>query len=565
MDTPSSRLSGRRPFRANWALALLLIAVGITGVAAVQVGKSELSHRQTAGRLLHDYAAFAAWTYSVQSGEAFAEMAWRVLSPIQHQEMHLSAMIPDASSLPKYFIESVRRYAPDSTWPPATYFAFRLGADTLKTVGRTFSPEMRHWVLDTIRTTARGVSPMNDRETYIFRKIDGQTRMISYALMPVPDGAIVYGFEFDERRIRSAFETVLTTKTLLPASLTQGERLGNILAVQVTAPGGLTLYESKSLPDWDYYAEDTLGSQFGGVRVRLSVQREMAPRLIIGGLPRSRLPLLVSMLVLATALSVMSVIQLRREERLARARSEFVSSVSHELRTPLAQIRLFLETLRLGRFTTEEQRQWSLRNIDRETNRLAHLVENVLHFARAGQSTRAPAPGEPTDLAVEIEQTARAFEPLAASRRVTIARELEPDVLVPLRREDFRQVLLNLFDNAVKYGPPGQTVTVSMQRSGATAVVRVRDEGPGIPRREREAIWRAFFRGSEPGVQAVGGSGIGLAIVRDIVERLGGRISLEDTSRGASFAIELPLASAATAEAPTPADPSPGAAAPLSR
>src|SRR5262245_2004680 len=92
--SPARRSSKARSFRANWALALLLVAVGITGAAAVQVGRSELSHRQTAGRLLHDYAAFASWTYAQQAGEELAEMGWRVLSPIQHQEMHLASMIP---------------------------------------------------------------------------------------------------------------------------------------------------------------------------------------------------------------------------------------------------------------------------------------------------------------------------------------------------------------------------------------------------------------------------------------------------------------------------------------
>src|SRR6185436_535772 len=112
---------------------------------------------------------------------------------------------------------------------------------------------------------------------------------------------------------------------------------------------------------------------------------------------------LLGMLLVSVALAVVAVIQLRREEELARIRSDFVSSVSHELRTPLAQIRLFLETLRLGRFTTEAQRQWSLDNIDRETNRLAHLVENVLYFARAGRAPAARAAPEATDLAAEIE------------------------------------------------------------------------------------------------------------------------------------------------------------------
>jgi signal transduction histidine kinase len=165
---------------------------------------------------------------------------------------------------------------------------------------------------------------------------------------------------------------------------------------------------------------------------------------------------------------VIAVIQLRREEELAQLRSDFVSSVSHELRTPLAQIKLFLDTLRLGRFTTDAQRQWSLDNIDRETNRLAHLVENVLYFAQAGHAPVSRSAPESTDLAFEITQIARAFEPLAASRRASLSLDLAPNVVVSVQRESFRQVLLNLLDNAVKYGPAGQTVRISLAPAGSS-------------------------------------------------------------------------------------------------
>jgi signal transduction histidine kinase len=297
-----------------------------------------------------------------------------------------------------------------------------------------------------------------------------------------------------------------------------------------------------------------LHRNFGGLRVQTAVRPEYASQLVIGGLPRSRLPLLLGMFVVSAALAVIAMIQLRREQELARLRSDFVSSVSHELRTPLAQIRLFLETLRLGRFTTEEQRRWSLDNIDRETNRLAHLVENVLQFSRAnrGQPTRAVP--ESTDLAFEIDQIARAFEPLAASRRSRLALDLAPNVVVQLQRESFRQVLLNLLDNAVKYGPAGQTIRVSLESfkgsdplnalnaaGSSVARITVTDEGPGIPARERDAIWTPFFRGHAAGAQGTGGSGIGLAIVKDLVAQMAGSVEVVASPNGAAFQVDLPI------------------------
>jgi len=337
---------------------------------------------------------------------------------------------------------------------------------------------------------------------------------------------------------------------LLPNAVMLGKDNEDLLGIRIVGAQSLPLYESANWPKTPNVAALELSRHFGGIKVQTAVRPEYANQLVIGGLPRSRLPLLLGMFVVSAALAVIAVIQLRREEELARLRSDFVSSVSHELRTPLAQIRLFLETLRLGRFTTEAQRQWSLDNIDRETNRLAHLVENVLYFARAGHAPSARPVPEPTDLGFEIDQIARAFEPLAASRRASLTLELAPNVVAPVQREAFRQVLVNLLDNAVKYGPAGQTVRIALVQTGSSARITVADEGPGIPAREREAIWTPFFRGNAASAQGAGGSGIGLAIVKDLVTQMGGRIEVVPSPKGAAFQIEL---AAVHRESPSPA------------
>ena len=140
----------------------------------------------------------------------------------------------------------------------------------------------------------------------------------------------------------------------------------------------------------------------------------MANTLVIGGLPKSRLPFLLGLLALAAALSFVAIGQIRREGELARLRSDFVASISHELRTPLAQMRLYLETLRLGRFTTEDQRNWSLDNVERETTRLSHLVERVLRFSRTGRADDEVR--EPVDVVAEVQPIVEEFQPLAAAR-----------------------------------------------------------------------------------------------------------------------------------------------------
>src|SRR5205085_5173011 len=147
-----------------------------------------------------------------------------------------------------------------------------------------------------------------------------------------------------------------------------------------------------------------LSPRMGLLNVDATIRPELAGTLLIGGLPASRLPFLFGLLGLAAALSIVAVMQLRREGELAHLRADFVSSVSHELRTPVAQIRLYLETLQLGRASTEEQRRWSLAHIERETTRLSHLVENVLRFSTLGGDD--PTAREPTDVGAEVTRIA---------------------------------------------------------------------------------------------------------------------------------------------------------------
>lgn len=549
--------------RFSWPLVLLLASVGVTAVAAYNAQRAVWSHQRTASRLLRDYASFTAWTSQrkVEAGVDGAVMA--SLQYIMHgREPHSftrNGPRPNAKDLWRYYNNNSRfrtrfctpKRCPES-FAPSVYFGFTVGAETLQVAPRAAVPEAdawleiapqsdKRWLVDSLTTHIRKVHHPDENYEVLVSPRFGTGRLIAYALMPTEAGdTVVYGVEFGAETSRHIFKDAVVHEHLLPNAVMLGKDNEDLLGIRIVGPESLRFYESANWPRTPYVAGLALAPHFGGLRVQTAVRPEYANQLVIGGLPRSRLPVLLGMFVVSVALAVIAVIQLRREEELARLRSDFVSSVSHELRTPLAQIRLFLETLRLGRFTTEAQRQWSLDNIDRETNRLAHLVENVLLFARAGRAPAAPVVPESTDLGAEIEQIASAFEPLAASRRASLQLDVLPNVVVPLQREAFRQVLVNLLDNAVKYGPPGQTVRVSLTPAGSSARVTVTDEGPGIAAREREVIWAPFFRGNAASAQGAGGSGIGLAIVKDLVTQMGGRIEVVPSPRGAAFQVELP-------------------------
>jgi signal transduction histidine kinase len=256
---------------------------------------------------------------------------------------------------------------------------------------------------------------------------------------------------------------------------------------------------------------------------------------------RSAQLMLGGILALAGVLALAAIGGLRRRQELAQTRELFVSSISHELRTPLTQIRLFSESLLNDRARSPEQgRRW-MRVIDREARRLGDLVDNALLYARA-QRHDVQLAAEPLDLHELMAAVTEATRPFAAARDASIEVSLPREARVRGDERALRHVLQNLVDNALKYGPSGQTVRVTASRGApGTLDVAVADEGPGVPGADRERIWEPFVRlESDDGI---GGTGLGLNVVRTLVQALGGRVWVEDApAGGARFVVRLPLA-----------------------
>jgi signal transduction histidine kinase len=432
-----------------------------------------------------------------------------------------------------------------------------LGSGALEVAGADPGAAVRAWIADTVRAAAPALREAKQAFAVVSAEVGGVPRHLVYTLLPTPDGTRwAYGYELEPARYRPLFHHVISEESLLPTTALEGRKGIDILSVKVVSPGLDVLFRSGSESGWGFAGEDSLGAAFGGLVVRAAVRPEAAGMLIIGGLPRSRMPLLLGMLALSVMLAAVAVSQLRREAELARMRSDFVSSVSHELRTPLAQVRLFLETLRLGRWKTEQQREWLLENVDRETTRLTNLVDNVLHFSRSERGVQG-GEMEVVELADYLDGVVQAFAPLAAVRRVRFETAAEAGLVARMDPEAFRQVLLNLLDNAVKYGPQGQTVRVTAAPAAEGRVeIAVEDEGPGIDPAEREQVWEPFRRGHRALGSAAAGSGIGLSVVREIVAWHGGEARVEEGVRGARIVVTLP-GWTLRAEPAAPAEPKP--------
>ena len=536
-------------------LLLLALSLAVTLAAIVQAQQAVGSHRATAERLLTKHGSIAAWTYRQHAADLLGSAFRATLAP---------AVSAADKQRP---LPSVAAFASAGTDAGLAYGApyyFRLppGGGALEVAGTDPGAAVRAWIADTLRAAAPAPGAVEPAFSVVSARVGGSPRHLVYTRITAPDGTRwAYGFALDPARYRPLFLHVIRDEALLPTTALEGRPGIDILSVEVVSPGVGTLFRSGPPGEWKFAAQDSLGAGFGSLVVRAAVKPEAAEMLIIGGLPRSRLPLLLGMLALSVMLAAVAVGQLRREAELARMRSDFVSSVSHELRTPLAQVRLFLETLRLGRWSTERQREWLLENVDRETTRLTNLVDNVLHFARSERGARG-GEMEVVELAEYLDGVVQAFAPLAAARRVRFVTEAAPGLVARMDPDAVRQVLLNLLDNAVKYGPQGQTVRVTAAPAGENRVVlAVEDEGPGIDPAERAAVWEPFRRGRGVVGGAAAGSGIGLSVVREIVAWHGGEARVEDGARGARMVVELPGWTLRTGPAPAGEPPQSGIAA----
>ncbi len=230
------------------------------------------------------------------------------------------------------------------------------------------------------------------------------------------------------------------------------------------------------------------------------------------------------------------------EMELAEVKSTFVSNVSHELKTPLALIRLFAETLELDRVPDPEKRKEFLRVIHKESQRLTHLINNVLDVNRIEQG-RKTYQMQPVDLAAIINETLSAYDFQLRRQgfevEIRLAEDLPP---VPADGEGVTQALLNLMDNAIKYSRDRKYLRVELSRQDGEARILVQDHGVGIPPREQDKIFEQFYRVERGLIHDVKGSGLGLTLVRHIVDAHGGRITLESRlGEGSTFMIFLPI------------------------
>ena len=317
----------------------------------------------------------------------------------------------------------------------------------------------------------------------------------------------------------------------------------NAWVIRVSEPGGGVLYENAlTRSDEDFEVRRVMSApSFRGLTLELryrdrSIEQE-AHRMFVA---KTALIGFIDLMLLAGLALVWA--NVRRELKLSRLKSDFVANVSHELKTPLALIRLFAETLELGRVPSPDKARLYHGIINKESRRLTQLINNILDFSRieAGRKEYRFVRGDVGAVVREVVEAYRfPIEQQGFSLELEVAEELPELSLDP---EALSQALINLVNNAIKYSTERKHISIAARRAGDRVLVSVSDSGIGIPKAEQKKIFEKFYRAESSLIHTTKGSGLGLALVRHIVEAHGGEVEVASTpGEGSTFTITLPV------------------------
>ncbi len=316
----------------------------------------------------------------------------------------------------------------------------------------------------------------------------------------------------------------------------------NSWVIRVTEANGTRVYETAATPDDRFEVKRPLTApSVRGLRLYLRYKdRSIEHDVRRWALGKMALIGFIDLMLAGGLFLVYGNVQ--REMHLSRLKSDFVANVSHELKTPLALIRLFAETLELGRVPSDDKARQYYRVINKESQRLTQLINNILDFSRieAGKKEYRFAP---TDVARVVHEVVDAYR--FQIEQQGFALELDvPDGLpeIEVDKEALGQALINLLNNAIKYSRDEKSIRIQVRAENQHVSIRVADHGIGIEMAEQKKIFEKFYRAEDSLVHDTKGSGLGLSLVRHIMEAHGGRVEVVSApGSGSTFTLSLPI------------------------
>ncbi len=328
---------------------------------------------------------------------------------------------------------------------------------------------------------------------------------------------------------------------LFPEVLTSVE-LGRDVFVGVLGEKDSLLYLQHNRPMSNYLVAENFSQLFVTWKVALFDRDGKSIEQLVGRERQLYLAFFVGIIAVMLIGVFVTVRAVIHESEVSRMKSEFVSNVSHELKTPLALIRMFGETLDTGIVTDERKRREFYSIIRKESERLTHLINNVLDFSRMDSGVKEYN-FEEADLVEVVRSSLEAYKFHIRDIGFEIESELPGELVMPhIDKDAISQVLLNLLSNAEKYSEDRKYIRVGVRKDSNSALISVTDHGVGISKEELKKIFDKFYRVHTAKAKETRGSGLGLTLAKHIIEAHGGTIEVEsEAGKGSKFTIRIPL------------------------
>jgi signal transduction histidine kinase len=381
------------------------------------------------------------------------------------------------------------------------------------------------------------------------KRADGPAYLLTavFVMPDVPtDRVVIGGVAFDPCYMKSNFFPDMLDGFVNDKAEDQG---GNRIAMIIYPTDQMDMHEIKPLVASTGWGDGTPEvkqklESFPGLTMGIKYQDVSVEALAESWVRRSFVLLgILSLMIIGGLILTKHIVS--KEIAVAKLKSDFVSNVSHELRTPLALIRLYAETLELGRINTKEKKHQYYRIIRKESERLTALINNILDFSRI-EAGRKEYEFRETDIANLVRNTLDSYRYQIEQQGFALEESIDEDLpAVRIDREAIARALVNLVNNALKYSKDDKYLGVKLYRDNGAVKLEVADHGIGIARRDQTKIFEKFYRAGDPLVHNTKGSGLGLSLVRHITEAHGGAIEVESSpGAGSKFIMSLPLVAA---------------------
>jgi two-component system phosphate regulon sensor histidine kinase PhoR len=367
--------------------------------------------------------------------------------------------------------------------------------------------DLRHEGGEEVQLLAASLERMKESLARAADRADAERRLTALVFEKLPDGVVVLDSKLHVLEANERFEAM----------------------VGIRAPAGRALYDILRLRSLYDVFEASLARREGAEKtVRLADDIVWQVRVV--ALPPGSRAALVGVLRDVTKI-----------ERTEAMRRTFVADVSHELRTPIASIAAAAETLADAE-PDESEKVELVALIQRQSAHMRELIDDLMDLAQI-ESGSVELNGEPVAVTPLLQETARDLAAQAARRKVSVAIDGDEGAVCLADRRRLGQIARNLLDNAVKFSAEGSCVTLTAFRENGQAGFSVADQGPGIPRAEREKIFQRFYQIDRSRSKTRPGSGLGLAIVKHLVHLQGGSVDVDsEIGRGSRFTVRLPAA-----------------------